>query len=86
MKATLKSEQGEILAVPAFDEPVHMCDGDTLTVTWKLDFSNKTTCFYCGKKLNTEKEAKLIPMTKVGDAYYHLCSLRCRILTALQGH
>ena len=84
MRALLEDDNNQIVAYSAF-QPVTMCNGDTLTVTWNLSFNNQLDCAYCGKKMRTEGESKLIQMTEVGGNYYHLCGKKCRFLMALKG-
>jgi hypothetical protein len=83
MKAILQDDNNKIVAYTTIN-PVNMCAGDDLTVTWKLSFDNNNVCcYYCGKKMSGG-EGKMIQMTEVGDKYYHLCGLRCRLLTSLK--
>jgi hypothetical protein len=79
MKALLENEHGEVLAYSHFDGVVNACDGDTITVTWVLNYSNLLICAHCGKELKSSSK-----MQKVGNTYYHVCSLRCRLFTALK--
>ena len=83
MRAILQDDNNRIVAYSPI-ESVNMCNGDHLTVTWKLTFDNSISCAYCGKKMRAEGEDKLIEMTGIGNYYYHLCGLRCKILTALK--
>ena len=84
MKALLYDDNGAVIASRGIN-PVNMYAGDTLTVKWELVFDDNLTCSFCGKQIRAEGESKLIEMSEVNGAYYHLCGKRCRFLKALKG-